>query len=166
MTNTFRVRVNVGGQVFETYSDTLQRIPYFAALLSGKWNTPQEIFVDQDPEDFRAILQWARNNQRIPSHIDLGFWGLHEDEDVKLTFECGKCGERSHGKLFKILPELQRYQMLETCPLHTPVSGFRWGDYVCQECGRDCTAERWPSSGGPAPFDKFQLCFHKLVVAK
>ena len=59
-----RVKINVGGQIFETHSETLACSSYFSALLE-RWGG-QEIFIDRDPRAFSAILNWLRGSRDMP----------------------------------------------------------------------------------------------------
>lgn len=62
------ITLNVGGKIFTTLRSTLtDRSPYFAALLSDRWNgSPCQIegnlFVDADPAMFDHILNYLRRS--------------------------------------------------------------------------------------------------------
>lgn len=71
-----RVKINVGGQIFETHSETLACSSYFSALLE-RWGG-QEIFIDRDPRAFSAILNWLRGSRDMPEKYlsELEFYGI------------------------------------------------------------------------------------------
>ena len=59
-----RVRLNVGGTVFETYVSTLTRNvdSYFSVAFSDRWVSDSvELFIDRDPTHFRFVLNFLRN---------------------------------------------------------------------------------------------------------
>lgn len=53
------IKLNVGGQIFETRRDTLAKMPMLQKLVDFP-GTIQPAFVDRDPEIFRIILGLAR----------------------------------------------------------------------------------------------------------
>lgn len=77
-----RVKINVGGQIFETYSETLACSSYFSALLE-RWGG-QEIFIDRDPRAFSAILNWLRGCQDMPEKYlsELEFYGIDYQKET------------------------------------------------------------------------------------
>lgn len=60
-----RIRFNVGGSVFETTDETLNRIDgtMLKALCQENWadSKKEEIFIDRDPTHFRLILNFLRD---------------------------------------------------------------------------------------------------------
>ena len=64
-----RIKINVGGTLFETYEDTLTRGTdgYFNRLLSGKYEPPSlqdgAIFVDRSPRTFEHVLGFLRTGK-------------------------------------------------------------------------------------------------------
>lgn len=61
------VKVNVGGSVFVTSRATLTKCPdsMLAALFSGRYKLVKlddAIFIDRDPQHFKTILNWLRDN--------------------------------------------------------------------------------------------------------
>ena len=62
------IKINVGGTLFMTDSETLSKITYFKKLLESEMktkvvDTDGNIFVDRDPILFRQLLNDARNNR-------------------------------------------------------------------------------------------------------
>ncbi|KAM0847074.1 hypothetical protein ACQ4PT_055259 [Festuca glaucescens] len=71
-----RVRLNVGGRVFETTADTLAsagRDTMLGAMLDASWNVPgaeAEYFIDRDPACFAVLLDLLRTGGlHLPAHI-------------------------------------------------------------------------------------------------
>ena len=68
-----RVRLNVGGTLFETSTSTLTGASnYFAAMLSWWEGTTEEdddegIFLDRDPDAFKVLLSCMRYGTAEPS---------------------------------------------------------------------------------------------------
>jgi hypothetical protein len=66
-----RIKLNVGGTVFETSRNTLAaNATYFNRLLSTDWaenlaSDEDEYFLDRDPEAFRLLLQYMRHNNLL-----------------------------------------------------------------------------------------------------
>ena len=86
-----RVYINVGGEIFETYLDTIMQLPYFQGKLNleSKIDSSREnpIFIDRDPKIFRHILNFLRDhNYEIPKkhYSELDYWGL-EVTDLQST---------------------------------------------------------------------------------
>lgn len=59
-----RVKLSVGGMKFVTTFQTLksQQGSFFDALLSGKWNLEDTIFIDRDGSMFKYILDYMRGD--------------------------------------------------------------------------------------------------------
>jgi len=85
------VEINVGGQVFSTYLNTLTKIPesILAAMFSGRFPLNKDsngrIFIDRDPKIFRYILMYLRSGELVyPTNVsekklfrnDLSFFNL------------------------------------------------------------------------------------------
>ena len=66
--------LNVGGKRFDVAADTLERIPFFEPIVSGRFtgdvDEKGQIFVDRSPDIFAIILQSVRTNSR-PSRLVL-----------------------------------------------------------------------------------------------
>ena len=63
-----RVRLNVGGKIFETSIDLLcEKSEYFRAMLKGGFRETQEkeIFIDRDPAPFKHVMRLIRD----PSYV-------------------------------------------------------------------------------------------------
>ena len=54
-----RIKLNVGGIIFETTDDTLKRSQYFKSYLEN-WNH-DEIFIDRSPRIFKHVLDLLRD---------------------------------------------------------------------------------------------------------
>jgi hypothetical protein len=61
VTEPERIKVNIGGTIFETLKETLGKIPYFHGILSKKWKVYEVPFIDRDPRLFREILNFLRD---------------------------------------------------------------------------------------------------------
>jgi hypothetical protein len=85
------VRLNVGGRVFETTTDTLAivgRDTMLGAMLSSSWNAPAssgggvaEYFIDRDPTSFAVLLDLLRTGAlHLPPGLPLPalYYGLLE----------------------------------------------------------------------------------------
>ncbi|XP_009795117.2 BTB/POZ domain-containing protein At4g30940-like [Nicotiana sylvestris] len=77
-----RVKLNVGGRIFETTATTLAsagRNSFFGAMFDENWNlhsnaTTNEYFIDRDPDYFAVILNLLRTGELyIPPKIDKKF---------------------------------------------------------------------------------------------
>ncbi|KAI3894340.1 hypothetical protein MKW92_042974 [Papaver armeniacum] len=73
-----KVRLNVGGKIFETTATTLagaSRSSMFGAMFDDEWNlqpreSNEEYFIDQDPDCFSVLLQLIRTGElHVPPHI-------------------------------------------------------------------------------------------------
>ena len=65
-----RIKLNIGGFKFETSKSTLELSPYFAAMLSGRFeielDTEGYLFIDRDGESFKYLLSWLRGALSAP----------------------------------------------------------------------------------------------------
>ncbi|KAI3955773.1 hypothetical protein MKW98_006133 [Papaver atlanticum] len=73
-----KVRLNVGGKIFETTATTLasaRRDSMFGAMFDDEWNlrpreVNQEYFIDRDPDCFSVLLNLLRTGELyVPPHI-------------------------------------------------------------------------------------------------
>ncbi|KAI3951022.1 hypothetical protein MKW92_051539 [Papaver armeniacum] len=73
-----KVRLNVGGKIFETSATTLasaRRSTMFGAMFDDEWNLQpnevnQEYFIDRDPDCFSVLLNLLRTGElHVPPHI-------------------------------------------------------------------------------------------------
>ncbi|KAI3879383.1 hypothetical protein MKX03_021181 [Papaver bracteatum] len=73
-----KVRLNVGGKIFETSATTLasaRRDSMFGAMLDDEWNLQtrevnQEYFIDRDPDIFSVLLNLLRTGEfHVPPHL-------------------------------------------------------------------------------------------------
>ncbi|CAJ0591158.1 unnamed protein product [Cylicocyclus nassatus] len=72
-----RLRINVGGTIFETTVSTLTRLndTMLSALVSNRWNqsNQEEIFVDRNPTYFGKVLDYLRDGENfaVPTDHDV-----------------------------------------------------------------------------------------------
>lgn len=81
MTGELKVRVNVGGKVFETTKNTLldgatkEHQNFFYTIMSDEWrqtnHQPDEVFIDRCPQLFAAVLHYLRYRKFRPGAFDL-----------------------------------------------------------------------------------------------
>lgn len=112
------VDLNVGGTVFETARSTLvqQTGSFLEALLSGRHHVSRDrhgrVFLNRDPEHFRAILNFLRNPQTPPMPRDSAqsealveeamFYGVHFFP-FPLVFACGGHDGYEHLRAMEVL---------------------------------------------------------------
>ena len=73
-----RIKLNVGGQFFETTTQTLKQAAYFEALLN-RWHDQEEIFIDRSPHIFKHVLSLLRDpTYAYPAKYasELNFYGI------------------------------------------------------------------------------------------
>ncbi|VDN23026.1 unnamed protein product [Cylicostephanus goldi] len=59
-----RVRINVGGTIFETSLCTLTRVnDTLLSAMVGRWRNSGELFIDRDPTYFAKILNYLRDSE-------------------------------------------------------------------------------------------------------
>ena len=61
-----RIRLNVGGKIFETELDTLKNVRFgllFDVAREENWKQRRDIFFDRDPTYFRYILNFLREKK-------------------------------------------------------------------------------------------------------
>jgi hypothetical protein len=83
-----RITLNVGGRLFITAKDILNKAEYFKSLLN-RWNNEDEIFIDRSPHIFKHVLSLLRNsNYKYPEKYldELEFYGIDFTSDVS-SFE-------------------------------------------------------------------------------
>ena len=87
------VRFNIGGTKFETYRNTLHRLPNSPLanedfLQKHYREKHKDYFFDRDPDVFKAIMNYLRTGElHLPSWAcgaavkhELNYWGVQEDE--------------------------------------------------------------------------------------
>lgn len=108
------IRLNIGGSIFETTEDTLNRIEgtMLKMLCQENWADAkqQEIFIDRDPTHFRLILNFLRDgaltlpvNEKDLEEIEreANFYGITE-----LAVACRtRLDEIDYGDIVKWKPE-------------------------------------------------------------
>lgn len=99
------VTLNVGGKIFITTKDTLNRSAYFAALLSHKWSETcdKPIFIDRSPTGFKHVLDFLRDNQyRVPAkyEYELIYYQI-EYKPENIQSNCTQCNACNRHKLDK-----------------------------------------------------------------
>ncbi|CBI83240.1 BTB domain-containing protein [Caenorhabditis elegans] len=67
-----RVLLNVGGKKFETTVATLTRVSdtVLAVMVSDRWKTGDEIFIDRDPKHFGKVLNYLRDGDHFVAPSD------------------------------------------------------------------------------------------------
>lgn len=78
------IRLNVGGTIFETKSQTLKKSELLHSLVTS---TMGEIFLDRSPEYFRIILDYLRTNiidippnlSRDVMAVELDYFGISRE---------------------------------------------------------------------------------------
>ncbi|CAJ0591187.1 unnamed protein product [Cylicocyclus nassatus] len=62
-----RVKINVGGTVFETTISTLTRLDntVLSTMVANRWRNQEEIFVDRSPTYFSKILDYLRDGENV-----------------------------------------------------------------------------------------------------
>lgn len=86
-----RVRLNIGGRVFETYLSTLQPSGFFRAKFGGNWSVPdnnEDLFIDRDFETFGHLLAFLRNpNYKYPHteamRDEFDFYAVDHEENIE-----------------------------------------------------------------------------------
>jgi len=104
-----RIKLNVGGQHFETTKDTLIRAPYFEALLSRWISKEKEIFIDRSGSAFNHVLNLLRNpDYNFPHRYqeELNFYG------VDLHFLPNCTGAEARSPLGKVVECIANWSTL------------------------------------------------------
>ncbi|KAK5975226.1 K+ channel tetramerization domain protein, partial [Trichostrongylus colubriformis] len=62
-----RIRLNVGGSVFETTISTLKKVPntVLSTMVAERWRGHGELFIDRDPTHFSKILNYLRDGDEF-----------------------------------------------------------------------------------------------------
>lgn len=145
-----RVRLNVGGVVYETESSTLNGSDFFRSLLSKEWKAQDDFFfIDRDGTLFRDVLNWLRRGRLIGGSTtadhyeelkeEAQFYGLE-----KLVIECQekveqfRDKERTKSMATVMLPISPKgggggFSPYRSMPLSAPVSQSR------SRCNVQCT---------------------------
>lgn len=120
LNSKMRVKINVGGKVFETTSDTLQPSEYFRNLLE-RWNDGDEIFIDRDPQIFRSILNWLRGCGDLGEEYlaELEFYGINLDDKPE-TFNIDQYKGLKDGNATWALATLQDAKTMENININIP----------------------------------------------
>ena len=74
-----RIKINIGGTIFETTEDTLKRSLYFQTCLKEIWRREEIMFVDRSPEIFKHVLCLMRDPTYLyPTKYksELEFYGI------------------------------------------------------------------------------------------
>ena len=98
ITEGTRIRLNIGGTMFETYQETLVKKgrTYFLARFASCGTNIEELFVDRSPRRFERILDYLRTGEIHWSESetyqlkkDAEFYEIAELLDtIKFTAEC------------------------------------------------------------------------------
>ncbi len=77
---TFIVTLNIGGCLFQTSKETLEKEEtFFKSLMKNNYEE-HTIFVDRDPAFFRYILNWLRGSRVLPDDKSI-LVELYEEAD-------------------------------------------------------------------------------------
>lgn len=121
------IKLNVGGTLFESSISTLEHSLYFKNMFEmfGD-NIPDIIFVDRDPENFKYVLKFLRDeNYKVPCEVEseLKFFLINYNDEnildkqlIKINvggtiFETNKSTVRRSGFLRELINENKN----ETC---------------------------------------------------
>ncbi|CAJ0600600.1 unnamed protein product [Cylicocyclus nassatus] len=65
--NGGRVKINVGGVVFETTVSTLTRLKntLLSTMVTERWRNQEEFFVDRNPKYFAKVLDYLRDGENV-----------------------------------------------------------------------------------------------------
>ncbi|EYC08543.1 hypothetical protein Y032_0065g3606 [Ancylostoma ceylanicum] len=67
-----RIRLNVGGKIFETTLSTLTKIQgtVLSTMVAERWRGEGELFIDRDPTHFSKILNYLRDGDEFNIPLD------------------------------------------------------------------------------------------------
>ena len=78
-----RIKLNVGGKIFETTKTTLVQSTYFQTMID-RWKMEEIQFLDRSSEGFEHILNYLRNTQYvIPKQYlyEIDFYGIEYNNE-------------------------------------------------------------------------------------
>lgn len=130
------VKLNVGGQLFETTIGTLRSVDktatFFNALFSGKWKNDNDkpVFIDRDGSLFRFVLEFLRNGvvelqglseptlRNVKREFD--FFGLAPRTVYEEVYVFGGAGYGNGQKssIYRLDPQVQRWKQGVDMPQH------------------------------------------------
>ena len=93
------ISLNVGGTLFTTTLDTLNKSGYFSTMFSGAWKERlnETIFIDRSPKGFQHVLDFLRDPQyEVPARYkyELEFYKVnYEDNNIER-----KCNDPVSGQ--------------------------------------------------------------------
>jgi len=71
------VKINAGGQKFETLRKTLTNLSTYFRSKLGRWDSGNTMFVDVDPDDFRLVLNFLRDQSNpVPKSNLIEYFGI------------------------------------------------------------------------------------------
>lgn len=122
MTEDTRIKLNVGGAIYETTLQTIRESEYLYNLVHGSWreglSNTKEVFIDRDGFLFRYILLYLRTNE-----VDIDNQHLkslhHEAEFYMLE----TLSEKIHTMIMDGRPKKIEYTLLNQSQLEN-LSGF------------------------------------------
>ena len=95
--------LNVGGTLFTTTLDTLNKSGYFSTMFNGAWKEKlnETIFIDRSPKGFQHILDFLRDPQYvIPFRYkyELEFYQVnYKDDNIeRKCSQCNRCYDHQH----------------------------------------------------------------------
>ena len=90
-----RLKLNVGGTIFETTKSTLEKSLYFRKFFKHNYNKDNEsIFIDRSPHIFKHVLSLLRDpSYYYPLKYKSELEYFQIDDMIK---KMSKCGNRHH----------------------------------------------------------------------
>ncbi|VDM79839.1 unnamed protein product, partial [Strongylus vulgaris] len=80
-----RVKINVGGTIFETSLSTLTRLgdTVLSTMVANRWRSQEELFIDRDPTHFAKVLNYLRDGENfVPPAEDYLRENLRREAEV------------------------------------------------------------------------------------
>lgn len=167
--NDYRVRMNVGGKIFEMYVSTLRRSSYFKAMFNERWRLStssknEDVFVDRSPELFYHVLELLRSpDYEYPctkaANDELLFYGIYHENNCRdivsiadkadyayrvLTYrQCRRfgCSEKPLGSDFEYCVNCSKFELLDQNRLIS-------GGIVMVYTGDDASLHRYTFGNG------------------
>lgn len=91
-----RIRINVGGKMFETTRNTLDAHPKTRLYRDACKSSDGNLFYDRDPQVFEIVLRWYRTGY-MPKQRDLQNWMIQEISFWELPVNPEKALNRLHS---------------------------------------------------------------------
>jgi BTB/POZ domain/Hint-domain len=137
-----KIKLNVGGRLFETTKETLQNSEYFVSLLT-RWNNDEEIkFIDRSGKVFEHVLLFLQEpSYNYPDKylFELDFYGityntsspdnLLSDKLDDLSKKIDNLSDKVDEKVSDLILRGKGWKECENCPKLVPSD-----DTQCDEC--------------------------------